>query len=76
MNRGDSLFRRGDVKQAIVEYRLQNKEKYSICKYELACAYARDRQHDSAFHYLFLNLQFDTTTYASAYAKRSAMDAI
>lgn len=62
--RGDSLFQLGQVKQAIVEYRLQNKEKYGICKYELACAYAGDRQTDSAFKYLNLNLQYDTSIYA------------
>jgi hypothetical protein len=64
LNRGDSLFRLGQVKPAIREYRLQNKEKHSICKYELACAYARDGQVDSSFHYLFLNLQYDTSRYA------------
>lgn len=59
MNRGDSLFRRGEAKQAIIEYRLQNKEKYSISKYELACAYARDGQFDSSFRCLNLNFQYD-----------------
>ncbi len=64
MKRGDSLFKLGKVKLAIPEYRLQNDQKYGICKYELACAYARDGQVDSAFHYLNLNLQYDTTIYA------------
>lgn len=64
MNRADSLFKRGEVKQAIAEYRLQNKEKYSICKDELACTYGRDGQADSAFKYLNENLRYDTSIYA------------
>lgn len=61
--RGDSLFKLGQVKQAIHEYRLQNSEKYAMCKYEIACAFAKNLQYDSAFYYLNANLRYDHTHY-------------
>lgn len=59
MFRGDSLYKLGKLQPAIAEYRIQNSQKYSICKYQIACAFAKNLQYDSAFYYLHANMQYD-----------------
>lgn len=64
--KGDSLLENGYVEQAIVEYKrvLLEEKPVHFGAYNVAAAYAVDRQIDSAFKYLFLSLLTDTTVLA------------
>lgn len=60
---GDSLFKAGDLKESIDAYKKEYLLYPTMACYGLACAYARDRQPDSAFKYLNEDLEYDSTTF-------------
>lgn len=62
--KGDSLFDVGDLKGAILEFKNSFTEDPQNAKiaYSLASAFALDKQIDSAFHYLFISTEKDSTT--------------
>ncbi|CAN5222507.1 hypothetical protein BH09BAC5_BH09BAC5_28780 [soil metagenome] len=60
---GDSLMESGELERAIVEYRNEymNDIHQPLAAYNLAAAFSMNRQIDSAFKYLFLHIEIDTT---------------
>lgn len=62
-SRADSLLQAGDVAECILLYRqvLDSGPENQSSSYNLACAYALSWKQDSAFHFLNLALERDTT---------------
>lgn len=61
---GDKLFKEGDITGAIEAYKKQIKNdpgSLQTLSYNLACAYAKNSQHDSAFKYLYIRIKYDSS---------------
>ncbi|AWM13908.1 hypothetical protein DI487_08555 [Flavobacterium sediminis] len=68
ISEGDSLRQKGELDQAIIAYKTIYKKDQNNRKnvYNLACAYALTFQRDSAYHYLNIALQNDSSLWALA----------
>lgn len=64
LSKGDSLYELGELEAAIVEYRQQYALAPALASYNLARAYARNYQRDSAFRYLEESIRYDSTANA------------
>lgn len=63
---GDKLYDKGDIKGAIAEYKKEIKKgpsKIGFIAHNLACAFTKNGQPDSAFKYLIIALRFDTSAF-------------
>lgn len=64
LSKGDSLYELGELEAAIVEYRQQYALTPALASYNLARAYARNYQRDSAFRYMEESIRYDSTAEA------------
>ncbi len=60
---GDSLFKLGQYDKSIEAFRKEYAISAMFTSYNLACAFAKANEPDSAFKYLFEDLKFDSSKY-------------